>query len=254
MKKLFLLICLCPVLIFSQVPGYMGRKTVVGYGVHVSPVVFSAVSGAGENSMNVMHDIFIERATNKNLSLGFSLKLYKTAFDNSVPVEIPGSQYHYREYTPSGYYSISARNYNFYGKLFYSRYLAPWGKYFMFGLNFMRYTAVYNPQYMQVSVTEGNYGSYTTKFYSNFGPREQSYKAFDVMLGFGKSRVFADRIIVDFGYTINLASAIAPLFMTVSDEYFYGGIPMENYIEETSKLRVQGVNRFNVFLKLGYLF
>jgi hypothetical protein len=255
MRKLFLLIGLCPVFIFSQSPGYMGHKTSVGYGFFTSPVIFPAVSGASENSINVMHDIFIERATANNFLIGFSVKLYNTKFDNSVPVDDDGRS-NYSEYTPSGSYDITARNFNLYGKVFRDGYLAPWGKYFTFGLNVMTYNAKYNPQYMKVRIDEYNYGSgYTTKYYSDFGPEEQSFKNLDIMFGFGKSRVYGDRVIVDFGYNFNLISMAAPLFMAVADyEYFYAPINRKYYIEETSKIRIRGVNSFNVFLKLGYLF
>lgn len=246
-------------LMFGQTPGYMGKRTVAGYGIHGSPVVISSVSGASKNSFNVLHDFFIERAMNKRFSLALSIKYYETLYDNSGSLIVPessGGYYSmYNGYHPSNEYEISGLNFCFSGKKFFGRYIAPWGKYFSFGVNIKRITAKYNPQYMKVLVSEPTRTyPYTnvTKYYNSFGPLEQSFTDIDLMAGIGMARVLSDKIVLDYGYNFNLFAFAATLF-DGGDELITTRT-MSNYIEKTSKQRVRGVNRFNLYLKLGVLF
>lgn len=77
--KIFLIVFLwlCALNMCSQTPGYMGKKTSLGYGVFMSPVLFPFVSGASENKLNLLHDFFIERTLKVNVSAGFFIGVLK---------------------------------------------------------------------------------------------------------------------------------------------------------------------------------
>jgi hypothetical protein len=76
------------------------------------------------------------------------------------------------------------------------------------------------------------------------------------MLGWGKSRIFANNIIVDFGASTQIFAllSIPKDILGVNFNEFDKYPTKETYIEETYKKRVRGINRFNIFLKIGYLF
>jgi hypothetical protein len=241
--------------IFCQAPGYMGKKSVVGYGPYISPVIFGSVSGSSLNKINIMHEFFIERAVKPRFSLGFSFKRYKTLYDNSGLVYIPPSYYYYRGYRPTGSYSIVCNSYNFYGKFYKRRCLAPWGKYMIFGLNVMKYKTIYDKSVMQVETfqqTNSYYVSTQPLIYSDFGPLEQEFTSADIFFGFGNSRIIADRIVIDYGYVANAFASLLTLADADKEEVL--SMDPHEYIKVSSRVRLRGVNRLNVFLKLGFLF
>ena len=100
---------------------------------------------------------------------------------------------------------------------------------------------------MKVRVEPSWYSNNAAKVYSDFGPLEQSHTDVDILAGFGTSRVFADKIVVDFGYNLNVIAFTATLFDGINAD-FSSNRTLQNYIEKTSKQRARGVNRFNIFL------
>jgi hypothetical protein len=244
----------------AQSPGYMGKKLVVGYGFYINPALSAVAYGFGNSIFNTQHEFFLEYVTSKKYMIGFSAKLYKSTYNNTAAVDLAnlGNGYSGNSYPfdnrPSGTYSISARNFQLYAKLFKSNYLAPWGKYFLFGLTLNQYDCEYDPYQMQLSLQETAYsnGISTTQtvIYNNFGPLVQSYQYIDFMVGAGHSRIFANKIVLDYGYNLN---AIATA-LVVLDAFNIETPDLFSYIKTTSTARVRGINRFNFFVKLGYLF
>jgi hypothetical protein len=231
----------------AQSPGYMGKKTVAGYGFYFNPAFAAALFDYGTNIINTQHEFFIERAVKKRLSLGFSIKLYRTTYNNTGKLTDVGSNT-----PPSGDYSIKARNYAFYLKLYRRQYVAPWGRYFLIGITYNKYASTYDPDKM--SITQTTYvpatRSYLNYELSDFGPTTQSFKYPDIMMGHGNSRIIANKFCIDYGYSLNLFAAT----VTILDAFDDSNKELENYIQKTSAMRVRGINRFNFFVKIGYLF
>jgi hypothetical protein len=61
--------------------------------------------------------------------------------------------------------------------------------------------------------------------------------------------------VIDYGFNLQLFSVFAGVFDVLLDgEDFSSQNPTNlNYIEKTYRKRVRGINRFNVFLKVGFL-
>lgn len=238
----------------SQSPGYMGKHFSVGYGAYLSP---GAISSNEYTVVNVLHEGFLEFAVSKKVSLGLSAKYYKTAINNEGDINteyflLNGSS---RSVSgePGGMTSVRGLNYAFYAKLFKKRYLAPWGKYFMIGATLNTYVASYDPATMYIPYTAFNNGAYQMGRFSDFGPERQSFVKFDISFGNGRSRIIANRIILDYGYNINVWAATT-LIDDLLERDNGKNVSAANYIERLSSKRVRGVNRFNVFFKVGYLF
>lgn len=242
----------------AQSPGYMGKKCVVGYGLYFNPAFSNIVLDYGDKPFNVLHEFFLEYATGKKFMLGASLRLYKYTYNNIESVNVNGSGYSSSYYNrenavhPSGSYDIKARNFLLYGKVFKSNYLAPWGRYFVFGLSINKYETHYNPSQMGVFIQENNPGGgVTNRYFSDFGPTTEFYQTADIFFGNGKSRIFANKIVFDYGYNLNIV-AMSRMFIKALD--FVEAYYPEDYIKNTSTTRVAAINRFNFYFKLGYLF
>jgi hypothetical protein len=252
----FFLLCLLAIALraASQTPGYMGKRLSVGYGAYLSP---GAISSNNYTDVNALHEGFLEFAVSKKASLGLSAKYYKTGVNNEGGITsetffLNGS---YRTVSgePRGFTSVKGLNYVFYAKLFKRNYLAPWGKYFMIGATLNTYVASYDPSKMYISYTSiANTGTYQIGRFSDFGPERQSSVKFDITFGNGRSRIIADRIIVDYGYNINVWAATT-LIDDLLERDNSKNVRASDYIEKLSSKRVRGVNRFSVFLKVGVL-
>ena len=275
MKKnlliIYILFCISNCL-QSQTPGFMGKRFAVGYGFYFWPALTNS-NGAGKSfltkgnsesgsfAFNTMHEAFIEYAIKPRFSIGFSAKYYKTTYNNALYLSARQTYIDNSGYSntisiygkPNGLYTIRAVNYNIYGKLFYSRYIAPWGRYMMFGLNIKTYTCSYDPKEMYLNI-DNNYYTNIPKTFTDFGPEKQKYKKFDFLFGLGRTRIIANKIIIDYGFNTNLFSLLTTLFDAIGEDTFIDRIDNTDYIKRTSSYRVRGANRFNVFLKVGYLF
>lgn len=154
-------------------------------------------------------------------------------------------------YQPEGNYAISGSNLNFYMKCFYGKYIAPWGKYLMFGFTSIRYKTTYDPQLMKILVYDtvnSNGGGPTAKYYSNFGLLEQKYKYADVQVGFGESRMFADRIVSNFGCSFSALSFLGLIYKRLNFNTIRSSW-MNTYISNTSLARVRVLTASMFFLK-----
>lgn len=246
-----LLICLFS---HGQNPGYMGKKIVVGYGAYVSPVTFGSTannkslfgssygnSEKGYLRFNFAQEGFIEGAVGKKVSLGFAVRYLKTGYDNRSSI----SNFNGR---PSGYYTIKAFSYIPYFKVYFGKYLAPWGSYFIMGPVITQMRSQHDV-YMNIGTTVNNHDTLIT----NFGSDNVAVYRGDLLIGFGRNRVLFDRVTLDYGFCVQALAALLT-FESVDPELI-GGVPlMQNYIPSTMNYRVRGANRVNVFLKIGYLF
>lgn len=231
----------------QQAPGYLGKHVTMGYGFYFNPAFNSALYNYSNSSVNILHEFFLECATGTRYSVGASVRLYNYTYNNAQMVDIPDSRYYVLTYKakPEGSYDISGQNVQIYAKRFKSGYLAPWGKYLSFGLVVSHYKTTYNPNNMRVLVRDGN------TYIPDFGPPTQSRTGADLLLGGGNSRIFSNRFVVDYGYTVNFLAAARVLY-NVFD--FFRDTSPPDYIRRTAAKRVAAINRLNFYFKLGYLF
>jgi hypothetical protein len=233
---------------FSQVPGYMGKRFTAGYGIYASP---GYIGSRGLTPVNLLHEVFMEFAAKKKFSVGLSAKFYNAVTPNwqyAMANGVSSNNYQPILGNPEGNTTVKGLNYMLYGKFFKRKYLAPWGKYFILGLTLNMYTTIYDPNQVYMSYqTNTNASGYFTEF----GPTKQSFTKCDVLFGNGRSRIIADRIVLDYGYVINIWSMTSNVINAMEDDsYVYA----DEYIGTMGTQRAKGVNAFNVFLKVGYLF
>jgi len=242
----------------SQAPGYMGKRFALSYGFYFSPAILGSnaqgntmfgkaesKSESGHFAFNTQHQLGIEYVLKNHLSIGFSTTYYRTMFDNSIRVS---SNLGY----PTGNYDISGLNYSLYFKIYRKQSLAPYGKYFLFGPTLNTTKSTYSNTYMKVTNTN-------TPFDNNFGLLEQKYKRVDLVIGWGKSRILYNKLVVDYGFNLQFIGTINAVFgpespdiLELSFDFIHYQTAL-NYIENTTRLRNREVNKFNVFIKLGVL-
>ncbi len=255
MKKLLYTIFLALSLssAFSQTPGYMGKRFVLGYGLYANPRLMAS---GGSKGVNLLHEAYLEFAMKKTISVGFSARFYKAMYTNTRNVNALDYYASYSsqiDQSPNGFTNIKGRNYALYFKFYKRNYVAPWGKYVLLGATLNTFATTYDPDNMYVTTTN-NYNSQVYTYRSDFGPNGQSYKRFDIMFGNGRNRIIANRITLDYGYTINLIALTTAIF-DAADDPIIDADPavMSNYIELTSAARMRSVNKFNLYLKVGVL-
>ena len=152
----------------AQSTGFMGKRVLFGYGFNTSPITFGSSAqnetllGSGGSAetgsivFNAIHEGFLEVAPSSRMMIGFSVRYYKTTYDNAREIENPysyGSSYNgidYIDQSPNGYYDVTGLSYTLYMRYFGTRYVAPWGRYFMFGPVINTVKTVYDPTKMKL--------------------------------------------------------------------------------------------------------
>lgn len=272
---------------YSQSAGYMGKHIHVGYGFNTSPAFIGSTPGqktifgdrgSAERAVpafNIVHEAYLDYLFSSKWTIGLSARFYKTNCDNGMGYDSPFKSSYYAPYSsnyndrsdgsehPDGFYNIQGGSYALCFKYFGSRYVAPWGRYVMFGPVLNTYKATYDTTTMKDQLyyydnnnnnSNYNYNGYDSTF-SDFGPKTQSYKKIAIMVGWGRSRIIANRITFDYGVTAQPLALISTVlrqsgFMSI---FIKKDISNTNYIEESSKRRVRGINSVNVFVKVGFL-
>jgi hypothetical protein len=259
---------------YSQTAGFMGKHLHIGYGFNTSPALINSTANqetifgnggtaeSGSLAFNAMHEVYLDYLLSSKWTIGISAKFYKTNYDNALMFQNPfdiyynGSRNNGSEHI-KGYYAIKGQSYTLCVKLFGNRYVAPWGRYVMFGPVINTYKTSYDPAIMNSTVNYyDSYNYYSTDtLITDFGPREKSYVKFGLMVGWGRSRIIANRICIDYGVTIQPIAFASMFFRATDFSEIFGGnnVSNINYIDITSKRRLQGMNAFNVFLKVGFI-
>lgn len=229
----------------AQAPGYLGKRWVVGYGLNFSPVTYGSSNGnktlfytdgsaeQGKLAFNLIHEGYFEYAFAAKWTIGIAGRRYKTVYDNRQSLEYQGS--------PANYYRITGFSVVPYFKIFRSGYLAPWGSYFLLGPVFNNISATYDH-----TVYDPHTGERL-----NLGPAKSSRLAFDNMVGWGKVRVIADRLVIDYGFNMQLFATIVDVWKFIYEDNGY--ISRQDYIDVTSRQRARGMNRFNFYVRFGLL-
>lgn len=255
---------------FPQAPGYMGKRVVAGYGFNFNPMLegssaqnttFHKQAGSakdGKFSLNITHTAYLEYAVKPRVSLGMELRYFHTGYDNrQVIANNNGTEANWfssgvptftlRSYdSPKDFYIIDNFGGVIFMKAFYNKTVAPWGRYFTFGIVYNITTSSHHEfMYMESKTPDG--ARDTLLF--DFGPPKQSQTSVDLLLGLGRTRIFADRLCLDYGFNTQVLSLVRSFYKFSEDE-----LSRENYIERTTQARINALNRVNLFIKLGYVF
>lgn len=260
--------------VFPQIgPGYMGKRFQVGYGFHFSPALLGSngLRGSfigrgnaegGDLAFNSIHEGLVEFAFKNRASVGVSVKYYRSTYDNRTAVYIPVTDYSYNGYSvdsyyPSGFYNIRGLNYTLYFKIFNKRYVAPWGRYFIFGPSINTYKCTYDPEEMYITYRNYSGSGPQVKKFSDFGGQGVMALRGDLLFGWGRSRIAYNRLVIDYGINFQVIALGFTLWDTIGenpiDIITDTDITNSSYMEVTSKSRVREVNRLNVYLKFGFL-
>ncbi|MBS1635970.1 MAG: hypothetical protein JST26_08595 [Bacteroidetes bacterium] len=263
-KSIFLLLCFFAALSLpSQTAGYLGKRFITGYGFYTSPSVINTngqgqrmtekmkIAYSGHFALNYIHELYGEMAWRRRLVIGVSARYYKTSFSQELEIRYAqdagsSSTFNYLSSTTHGTYYIRGMNYSVYLKLYSTRYLSPWGRYFLIGPVFKTHTATYSPDRLGLTAV---YKPIPQGPAPDFGATTQRGISFDVMAGFGRNRILYDRLSVDYGYNCHLFGLFSPL-----KDFLFTNLTDKNYIAVTSRRRSYSANRFNFFIKIGYLF
>jgi hypothetical protein len=275
MKKIVVIIILFVVADLSaQSTGYLGKRVMMGYGFNASPAIFEGNANnetiigrngsaeSGSLAFNVIHEGFVEIAPTSRWEIGLSVRYFKTICDNSrefrngLSYQTNGLQF--EDSHPNGFYNITGLSYTLYFRYFGTRYIAPWGRYLMFGPVLNTYKTIYDPAIMNARAydpySSGYYGNGGDKIVTDFGPTENDFKGFNIMVGFGRSRIIGKRVVLDYGINAYLISLFSTVFdITNSEAFSFNAVDNTNYIKLTSHARVRGLNRVNAFIKIGVL-
>jgi hypothetical protein len=220
MKKIFIIIALLAGHLAYSQPGYQGHKFLILYDFNVSPALlnYNAQGEKGFTSFNLIQQVKLEYAWRRKINIGVQGSYDKTSLnvtgfgDESRP--------------------IKSNNYGFglYAKRFSSddANMAPRGSYFQFGIG-AQYVSIYDDR------NKNNLHSYIGNF--------------SVSCGFGKQSILYKRIMIDYGITFSLNSAVLfPLkevFLedasnsSSSSSYDGTGELDKDYMNDTSKLQKQ---------------
>ena len=250
-RRLCLFFILFPVIFFCQ-PGYMGKKTALGGGIYFSPALFGSnannrsflsdhngSSETGHFNLNITYDLFVERVISNRWLFGTSVKYIHTGYDNR-------SYGYYGK--PEGYYKINAVIINPYFKHYSRRTPAPLGKYFYIGPSLqLIFTKHDNYMYVLNRTSDGH-----DTLISNYGPPKQMHYGGDLMVGFGKTRVIKNKILIDYGYNAGVISVLHTM-EALGSNLIFGGSSKSDYIERTSRSRIRNATRFNLFFRIAYL-
>lgn len=247
--------------VFSQVPGYMGKRLIVGYSNYFmvgfkGPGPINAVP-SNENSLtlNNVHCLNFEYAHNQHKMLCFSGQYLRTgiAYNNGLsggPFDLrnigdypyPNSCKYVGNYsTPA---LLTSFNIGIGIKSFKHGYLAPVGKYDKFEFLFLFEKIKYDYKNF---VQSDNYGS--TDIPYPLGTGEYSYKNFAIVYSFGRQKVLNDKIVLDYGLRVSYT----PLFNIFSAVQMNDASTIEEHFKYETRSRIFREQLFNLHVGIGFL-
>ena len=221
MKKLFFLFLFCSAFaVYSQVPGYMGKRCTFTYSVWAHPAVkeFSDIFGTNnpndDLSLNVTQAVELDYIVTKRgaLCLGFQYAyLGMGYYDYESTVEYV---YKGKDRFPA---TLISRGFSLGYKLFPKARIAPIGTYIKWDIiglfNTLKYSTDGVSQNVFVYGTGGWGGS--TSGYKLIPLAKETVRAnsggFSAAFSLGRQRVFAHRIIIDTGVRFAIAIASEPI-------------------------------------------
>src|ERR1043165_1478960 len=223
MEKVLFIFLLLSVSSYAQVPGYMGKRFIVGYGVNMLPS-FSPTIKSYNGGVNLSHIVSLEYGIKNRTAFCLSYQRFRTGMYDLNDIQTPNYTY---EYVPAGKgpMPITSNGFGMAFKFFHRGMFAPVGKYRKLGCLLMFNKMTYEKD--KFRYYEG------TLKYQTLGAGEYSAVNFAVTYELGFQRVISDRFVFDSGLRLGLMPG--PLFRTVGDIFLDNGYSRDN----TSSLNVR---------------
>lgn len=213
--------------LYSQVPGYLGRRTSLYFTSGLAPNYLKNDLFPPSTLFDVSFGLGVDHAVTKKISVGLEYKHLNSSmkfdFDNNFEkVENNGHQYYYASKTNIFKFSIAANT-------FRSEYIAPIGKYYSLNILFLSYNIYDNKNYI-------------------FGENYKFYRGGTTAAGltFGNKHALSSRLIFD--YNVSSAYIIVDLKSTNSSDS-----PLKLDLFNSVNARLQNYFILNGSLALGYL-
>lgn len=250
---------------FAQVSGYLGKRAVVSY----SNYFMFGFRGPGPNygsakdefspTLNNTHCLNFEYAQKQRVNICASFQYLRTgiAYDRGQEIGIFASDYvdpycypgrtRYKGdyFTPA---KLTSLNFGLAYKLFNRGYIAPLGTYQKVEFLLLFETVTFdNKNFYVESPVNWNYDDVLV----NVGPEKYNYRNVVLSYSIGRSRIFYNRIVLDYGVRCGIApSGIIPF---VFSDYADTKSTMERHFRTEANRRIFRQQLFNFHLGIGFL-
>ncbi len=200
MKKIVALLLLFSTITLSaQVAGYMGKRFSIGYSNLFSPYIgnnYSSIYGSQLRikGLNVSHILDLNYIIQYRKAICVSVSYIGSKIENNSVAPDYLNYYSYNFTEPKYNARSSSLGFSLGLKLFKRSLFAPLGPYVKWEGIFLLNSIKYKPY----SYTYYNYNPNTSETKSYNGGQLYS-KAFGAAFGFGKQRVFFDKLLIDYG-------------------------------------------------------
>lgn len=226
MRYRFLILFLVPSLIsVGQVPGYMGKRFSVGYSNYfmmagIGPTA-NSTSAMGDPGLNTTHCVNFEYTIKNRTNFCLSIQKSKTGMDPGdiyVQEYIGTNSYSYNlkyDVKPYKPMQISSFNIGLGFKFFQSGTLAPIGKYKTLELLMLFNHLEYKKNGFVY------YDSYTNQYVSKqIGRGDYNFNTIAISYTMGRSRVFFDRLVLDYGLRLGFVPAGVLAVVNADGDFF----------------------------------
>lgn len=249
----------------AQIPGYMGKRAVIGY----SNYFMLGFKGPGPNNsapaddasftLNNAHCLNFEYAYKQRKMVCLSAQYIRTglAYDRGIRNEFfdSGSSGDYPYPGGSRYAGsfskpalLTSVNFGLGVKMFKNGFIAPTGRYRKLEVVLLFEKLKYDSQNFMVDVD--NYESTADDTIKVLGKGEYSYKNIAFAYTIGKQRILNDKFVLDFGIRFAYTPSMNIITIAAGDEFTYN---VESYFRRASNLRMARQQLVNFHLGIGFL-
>lgn len=253
-NKVFIYFLLISCSVFSQVPGYMGKRLSIGYSNNFFPSLLypsSKSTDRGELGLNTTHCINIDYAIKKRTEFCVSVEFFKSAIARSDGYIYSNGTTNYNSavYAPGDktFIQLKSTNVSLGFKFFKQGFIAPVGKYRK--LEFVLLSDKIN--YNRNSFYDQYYSSDTAL--TAFGTGEYEFKSFAIAFTFGRQRVLFNSIILDTGFRFGVSTNT--VFKFFLDNLLDGRstYDIESQFKQDVNKRLFAAQLFNFHIGIGFL-
>jgi hypothetical protein len=256
---LTLIIALFSLTMFSQVPGFMGRRLTLGYSNNFFLAGVGPTASSYDVGINTTHSFNAEYTIKNRTNLCASFQMFKTGvitnrtFYEDVYSSSSGS-YNYMSYrynpSPDLPMVLNAKCVALGFKFFSSGALAPVGKYKKLELVIM----FCNLSYDRDGFTDNDA---TGSSYNSLGTGNYSFKSFALTYTIGRQRIIGSRIVLDYGMQFGFLPNVVPAYILSDGESVnisaYNGPALERAFRQDSNIRLFRYELFNFHIGIGLL-